>query len=212
MSTIAVEQSITLKEMITTSMDNTTNDCWKFYLFGKYSTKRIYNELLGNPPDAAKPFQWIWKSSCLPKHKFFFWLLLQDRLNTRDLLTRNFFYIENKKCELCDDEPNEHLTRLFFSCDFSQNFWMALGFEWNTDLDIINMLMDGKQRTTSACFKETLLAGCWSIWKHKNSIIFYHKPRSITYALCCFKEHFGMIMKKARPTLKDGMQDWLDTL
>ena len=31
----------------------------------------------------------------------------------------------------------------FFECDFSRNFWAAIGMEWNTDLNTIEMLMEG---------------------------------------------------------------------
>lgn len=142
-------------------MDFNRKDICQFYWNSStYSNRRIYLEYIGNPPDAAEPFQWIWKSCNLPKHKFFFWLLLQDRLNTRDLLVRKNFYIENSKCVLYDDEPNEHLMHLFFSCDFSQNFWLAIGFEWNKDYDLIEMLLEGKRRNNTQCYKECLIAGC----------------------------------------------------
>jgi hypothetical protein len=39
---------------------------------------------------------WIWKSKCTPKIKSFFWLLANDRLNTKDMLIRkNFNLNEN---------------------------------------------------------------------------------------------------------------------
>ena len=188
-------------------------DSWKFYWGGtKYSNKRIYLEYMGNPADAPKPFQWIWKSCTLPRQKFFFWLLLQDRLNIRDLLNRKNFYIETSKCELCDDEPNEHLMHLFFSCDFSQNFWMNIGYQWDTDHNLMEMLLEGRKQDTYGCFKECLIAGCWSLWKHRNSIIFDHKVKNMAFCISMFKKHFIMIIKKAKPGLKEGMQSWLDTL
>lgn len=76
---------------------------------------------------------------------------------------------------LCDDEPLEEYMHLFFSCDFSQNFWMTLGMEWNTELNITDMLMDGKERIKTLVFKESMIAGYWSLWKHRNNIIFDHK-------------------------------------
>ena len=48
--------------------------------------------------------------------KLFFWMMLQDRLNARDLLVRKNFHIETNNCVLCDDEPNDHLIDLFFNC------------------------------------------------------------------------------------------------
>ena len=80
---------------------------------------------------------------------------------------------------LCDDEPKEYLTHLFFSCDFSQNFWMAIGFQWKTDFELLEMLMEGKRYNNVVCYKECLVAGCWSIWKHRNNTIFEHKPKNM---------------------------------
>lgn len=164
MSFIAVQQSTNLRELINNRENQQLSDSWKFYSGDtKYSNKRIYLELMGNPVDAPKPYQWIWKSCSLPKHKLFFWLLLQDILNTRDLLNMKNFYIETSKCELCDDEPNEHLMHLFFSCDFSQIFWMNIGNQWNTDHNLMDILLEGRKQDTHGCFKECLIAGCWSL-------------------------------------------------
>lgn len=113
---------------------------------------------------------------------------------------------------MCDDEPKEHLMHLFFSCDFSQHFWMAIGLEWNTDYDIIEMLLEGKKRNQMKCFKECLIAGCWSFSKHRNGIIFNNKTKNMEYSMACFKEHFDTITKKAIPSLKEGMQSCLDYL
>lgn len=70
MSSIAVEQSYNVHILINQTINANHNNKWNFYWSDKvYSNKRIYLELIANPPDAAKPFQWIWKSSCLPKQK-----------------------------------------------------------------------------------------------------------------------------------------------
>ena len=73
MSSIAVQQSINLIELINNRENQHLPDSWKFYWGAtRYSNKRIYLELMGNPVDAPKPYQWIWKSCSLPKQKFFF--------------------------------------------------------------------------------------------------------------------------------------------
>jgi hypothetical protein len=53
------------------------------------SVRRVINGLLIN--DAPPIFKWMWKSCVKGKHKFFFWLLLMDRLNTRELLKRKIW-------------------------------------------------------------------------------------------------------------------------
>jgi hypothetical protein len=92
-----------------------------------YSSKRVYHALAPSDP-APRPMMWIWKSCVLPKIKIFFWLLLQDRLNTRDLLARKNCSIPS---QLCEDANVEDFIHLFFACDFSQRFWWNLSIEWN---------------------------------------------------------------------------------
>lgn len=76
------------------------NDTWS-YIWGskKFSSEKAYRAMIGIriiPPH----FQWVWKSSCQPKHKVFFWMLLLDRVNTRNLLRRKTFYLESYNCAL----------------------------------------------------------------------------------------------------------------
>jgi hypothetical protein len=120
LSTIAHDQCHELVSAMEPINMNLGNDIWNLTWGGggKYSTKKVY-ESISEFPEASSPFKWIWKSCCLSKQKFFFWLLLLDRLNTKDLMTRKHFYVEDSCCVICDDEPNESLLHLFFACDFS---------------------------------------------------------------------------------------------
>jgi hypothetical protein len=49
----------------------------------------------------------------------FFWLLLLDGLNTRNLLCRKNFYLQSYDCVLCSNNAEETLEHLFFDCTFS---------------------------------------------------------------------------------------------
>ena len=145
MSSIAVQQSNVVRELINNKAGIQSANIWQFYWGGtKYSNNRIYLEYIGNPPDAPKPFHWTWKSCSLSKQKLFFWSLLQDMLNTRDLLMRKSFHIESSRCVVCNDEPNDHFTHLFFSYDFSHYFWLSIRFQWNTNLNMMELLVEGK--------------------------------------------------------------------
>ena len=66
----------------------------------KYTGKKFYNFCFQdlNPP---APMLWIWKSKLWPKLKVFLWLLMVDRLNTRNMLKRRKFNIGNNfECPL----------------------------------------------------------------------------------------------------------------
>ena len=149
---------------------------------------------------------------CPTQAQVFFWLLLQDRLNTRDLLDRKTFYMEDKSCVLCQDAPREYLNHLFFGCDFSQQFWWRLNQEWNYDLELYDMLLDGRSRAGQICFTEYLIIGCWSLWNHRNKIIFDGENLCLDLCIFMFKETFSLTMHRAKPSLKEGMQRWLDAI
>lgn len=83
-------------------LDENRNDIWS-YSWGstKYSSKKAYAKLQGHI-QASPLFSWLWGSSCLGKQKFFFWLLLRDRLSTRNLLRRKNMFLEDYSCVLCN--------------------------------------------------------------------------------------------------------------
>lgn len=66
------------------------------------------------------------------KIKVFGWLLLSDRLNTRNMLKRRHYNIGNDyDCILCGLHIEETLEHLFFECQFSTECWSSLGITWN---------------------------------------------------------------------------------
>jgi hypothetical protein len=66
------------------------------------------------------------------------------------MMLKKNFYVEFSECILCDTNILESIVHLFFECSFSQSFWWALGFEWNTDLDINSMITDAKNQIYNA--------------------------------------------------------------
>lgn len=60
------------------------------------------------------------------KIKVFLWLLLADRLNTRDMLHRRHYNIgSDLNCLLCGG-ARETVEHLFFDCPFSVSCWNKL--------------------------------------------------------------------------------------
>jgi len=94
--------------------DESISDAWS-YCWGssRYSRGKAYNILIGTTP-ASPLFKWLWASSNLGNHKFFFWLLLRDRLNTRNLLRRKNMDLDDYSCVLCSLGCEETCFRLFF--------------------------------------------------------------------------------------------------
>jgi hypothetical protein len=146
LSMIAIEQCNNLLDIIQSviTLDQVQSDTWSFPGHsGKYTTRKVYLQIT-KPETAPPPYKWIWKSCCLPKHKFLFWVLLHGKLNTKELLAQKNFHIDSKLCVLCDEQVEETMIHLLFECDFSQTFWWKIGEEWNLDFDLINMIIDAR--------------------------------------------------------------------
>jgi hypothetical protein len=81
-----------------------SNDIWNFPWGNTFSTKKVYNLLKGEESNPTSILD-IWKTCNIPRQKFFSWLLLQGRLNTKDMMSRKNFYVEFNDCILCNDCP-----------------------------------------------------------------------------------------------------------
>lgn len=89
----------------------------------KYATKLVYMRLIGDNP------RWVWANGVwnrfsVPKHKFIFWLGMQERLKIGDILTK-VGIIPHGTCLLCGDTDESH-AHLFFNCAYSKQVYKQI--------------------------------------------------------------------------------------
>ena len=71
---------------------------------GVYSSKRYYQHCLRDQ-QARKIYAWIWKNRVMLRIKVFAWLMVSDRLNTRDMLRRRHWNVmDSIHCVLCPSD------------------------------------------------------------------------------------------------------------
>jgi hypothetical protein len=147
------------------------NDKW-VYIWGSgiFTSKQAYDNMKGHL-QAPAPFQWLWKCRCQGKHEIFF-RLLNDRLNTGNLLRRKRFQVPSTKCVMCSHEEEETQKHLFYDCEFSQMCWASLHIVWDLSLEVVDMIEDGKRQFQFGCFMEVVIIASWTIWIHRNNFIF----------------------------------------
>jgi hypothetical protein len=112
------------------ALSSSSKDVWT-YTWGSsvYSCKKAYNSLAGTYPSSIL-FKWMWQSRAQPKHLFFFWLLLKDRLNTRFMLHRKKTHLDSYHCVLCVEHVEEDIVHLFstaLSAKPAGPSWVLLG-------------------------------------------------------------------------------------
>jgi len=86
----------------------------------KFSAAKAYRKLIGHQ-QIDPIYKWLWKNLCQPKHRVFTWLILKDRLSTRNILRRKRMQLGSYNCELCSRGVEESLEHLFLHCLFAQD-------------------------------------------------------------------------------------------
>jgi hypothetical protein len=180
---------------------------------GQYSSKKFYIHPYKNihPP---RPFLWIWNSRCSNKLRVFTWLLLMDRLNTRNILRRKNFAIQgsNYSCVLCNSNTEETAYHLFFGCCFSQQCWQLIGFQWNTSLPFFEMLSASRNNFNRQFFMEVFIISAWSIWKQRNGLIFDGRPPTSSNWRNNFREECLLQAHRFKSSLRNPFLDWINSI
>lgn len=125
----AHSQLLLLQDLLGDVSVNGEPDKWSYiWNSGKFSIKKTYKHLSGHQ-NIHPAFKWIWACSCQSKHKVFFWLLLKDRLSTRELLQRKNMVLQDYNCVLCNAAIQETSVHLFLECPFASQCWSLINVQ-----------------------------------------------------------------------------------
>ncbi|KAL0287038.1 UNVERIFIED_CONTAM: hypothetical protein Sangu_2709100 [Sesamum angustifolium] len=121
----------------------------------------------------------IWKAFIPPKYSFILWLGLRERMATRDRLA---FLHEDPSCSMCINSK-ESAKHLFFECPFSSyvwshiRHWFGITRRMSTFLSAVKWLKKGKTISSVQNKARHLALACtvYSLWRHRNEIIFEGK-------------------------------------
>lgn len=192
-----------LQALILSTHLSASKDVWSYSWASKnFLPSLMYKSLKFEPP-AHPLFKMLWKCAVILRYKVFFWLLLHDRLNTRDLLQRKSFWLSSYSCAICASGCVESAMHLFWDCPFALDCW--------------NIIIPSRSRSTSVLFDIQLAArvlrpefhmdiivmGCWNIWTERNNWIFTNMTRSIK----SWKELLRQDLEKVCIRIKDSRQD-----
>jgi hypothetical protein len=85
LSVQAYAELIELQSLLQSNPVTSEGDSWNFCWDPVYTAAKFYNHIHAHI-QVPVVYKWLWKSSYTMRIKCFTWLLLSDRLNTRDLL------------------------------------------------------------------------------------------------------------------------------
>jgi hypothetical protein len=188
------------------------NDVWIYSWGEKYVVANFY-ESIHSHITVPKVYHWLWKSSCVMTSKVFAWLLLKDRLNTKDMLQRRHWnVVEQSHCVLCPLRVHEDRSHLFFQCNFSQRIWNYLQIQWIAHDDLQTVVAEARRSFGQPFFMEVVIMACRNIWLLQNAKIFRQEIPTFAKWKCNFVHSISLLKYRIKPKLLDSFAEWIDSL
>ena len=186
-------------------------DARSFVWGPKYTSSAFYNFLFKQLPKEVA-FNAIWKSRALPKLKVFVWLLMMDRLNTRDMMLRKHWQIDSgPECVLCTTGTLETKDHLFFECGFASRCWLAVGIVWDLARPFEENFIQAKAAFIGPCFMEVMASAAWNIWKIRNDKIFNGIPDSFARWRVGFQSDLLLHKHRVKAVCVQPLVEWLSS-
>jgi hypothetical protein len=187
-------------------------DIWTyFHRKSAYKSATAYKMLRGRN-NADPIFRWIWKSYCQPKHRVFAWLLVQDRLSTRNVLRRKRMILDSYNCEFCHVAQEETTQHLFWECPFAQQCWGILNLQTDQTSGTPRNFQAIKDQLNSRFFVIPLILMCWTIWKVRNELIFNNNQVGIQETKCLFFKEAKLVSLRMNRGLSSDYDQWIQNL
>jgi hypothetical protein len=190
-------------------LNSEEHDQRRFVWGDKYSPARYYRFLFEIVPKNEIMID-IWSSKTLPKIKVFLWLLMIDRLNTRDIMSRkNWITDSGTECSLCPTASLETSAHLFLECEFAKSCWNVINIHWPSNSSLAEGFWDAKRSFQGPCFVEVFACAAWNIWKSRNDFIFQAIPFSIDRWKVGFRSDLWLHHYRVKQALVQPLLDWL---
>ena len=146
--------------------------------------------------------------------KFFCWLLLSDRLNSKEMMKRRNFKIagDDYSCSTCARGVEEDTQHLFITCPFSKLCWNSIGFKWSILDSIPDLLVQAKEDWVKPMFMETFIIAAWSIWKERNNLCFNGISPNLDSWRSRVKNDFGLLVHRTKDNLHPHINSFVAEL
>mgnify|MGYP000863857686 FL=1 len=196
------------------SLDDNAKDCW-YWKHGKKSgyTAKKYYDLVHEPIPTNPLLCWIWKSCCTMTIKMFAWLVIMDRVNTKDMIQRRKWKInDGPECVLCPIGALEDRNHLFFQCNFSMRVWNYLQISWPNNQDMVQIACHARKDFNKPFFSEVVFLTWWNIWKVRNDKAFRYIRPTFRQWRNGFVHDISLLAHRIKSKHREALLKWIDFL
>jgi hypothetical protein len=187
-------------------------DVWSYSWGSKYTSAQFY-AYIHKHIQVPGVYKWIWKSCCIMRTKVFAWLVLRDRLNTRDLLQRRHWHVtDDTHCELCAARSYEDRVHLFFDCNFSRRIWSYLQVDWIPGDNVQDLVVAARCSFNKPFFMEVLITACWNIWLIRNGKKIRQEKPTFAKWRSKFIHDISLLQYRIKAKHRDSLVDWIKGL
>src|SRR3954463_11806504 len=124
-------------------------------------------------------FKHIWDNCCILRYKIFIWLVIYDRINTRNLLDRKSFHVPLIACSLCNEAAEETCLHLLWDCTFAMECWGSIYPNRHRGISTLDNILLLRDEISTPYAMKIIIMGCWHIWMIRNNKIFNHSRQHI---------------------------------
>lgn len=195
---------------LSTIMLDTSKDSW-VYIWGsaQYSSSKAYRLLTGHT-QVDPIFKRLWKTSCQSKHKVFFWLVLVDRLSTRNMLRRRRMHLDYN-CVLCQQTSEETVMHLLFYCPFAKDCWGIMNFQLADNLSITQIFQAWRSLINVSFSLDIFILFCWGIWMMRNDVIFRNKNPYVEDCRRTVTVESLLLLHRSKASITPILESWIQS-
>ena len=199
--------------LVSHTRDDACKDLWFWQGSSKvYKPKLFYGHVFQNET-FNHLLCWIWKSSCTIKIKVFAWMLIMDRLNTKDMVDRRHWHMDDGvTCRLCPLQVRETRDHLFFNCNFSVRVWNYLQIDWSAGTSMSDLVIQARRSFDKPFFNEVVFIACWNIWIIRNAKVFRGERASFNKWRGAFRHDITLMQHRIKSGYKDELLKWISFL
>jgi len=161
-------------------------------------------------------FELLWNLKVMPSAQFYVWRALSDRLATKQNLHKRRVLLGDTLCVFCGREE-ETSSHVLVSCIKSIKVW-NMCFSWmRISLVNHNELNHHFEQFSYICFnqegnrlwKSLWVLVVWSIWKHKNRVIFNQAKLDVEEIFTLAQVQSWVWMKHKERKVTFSFPDWI---